>query len=224
MITALLLYLFRRLRRSTARPPVLKRLKCTPVLILLLVCGLGTAQPDVRTFRVDRKGKSLGYIEIKKETRLGEEHFTLTSKIWARLVMNFKVESGEKAIFRNGNLVYSSVYRTLNNKVKSDLEVVRRPVGYEYIDSQGRRNLSIDAIHCNLHQLYFKEPGKEIRQVYWDNQTQLVDLTSLGNGKYRVDFSNGDYNIFWYTNGKCARVEVFKSLYYLELIPGDHVS
>ena len=72
-------------------------------------------------------------------------------------------------------------------------------------------------IRSNLITLFFKEPI-DVREIYADNSRKFVNVTSMGQGMYKVHFSNGKYNIFHYKNGKCIRIDAISSLFNVTLI------
>ena len=114
-------------------------------------------------------------------------------------------------------LVYSSVYRKVNSNEKVNKELLFNDGKYYLINSGRKRALSINKIKGNLVTLYFYEPIN-ISKVYCDNQNAMASFALIETGKYQVTFPDGSYNIFYYKNGKCKKVDAFTSLYKVQLI------
>lgn len=170
------------------------------------------------TYNVVKNNIVIGTIEINQYSSGDSIIYKVESNIKAKYVVSFNISGSEKSIYKDDVLVYSSVYRTLNNKVKVNHKISYTQGRY-ILDSFDKESfLSLKAIEENLIRLYFKEP-KDIDTIYSDNLNQMVKIKSLGSGKYRVDFEKGKYNIFYYQNGTCVKIEAYSSLYNVTLIP-----
>lgn len=134
------------------------------------------------------------------------------------MILTFNIIGKEKSIFKNGVLVYTSVYRKLNNNVKANHYIERQGANYNLNQDNKSKLLDIKKIELNLISLYFKEP-KGISTIFCDNQKEMIQIKNLGNGKYKVEISNGKYNIFHYKDGKCVKVEAVSSMFDVILIP-----
>lgn len=198
---------------------IMARLKI--VLFFLIVGNVyGTNERLVKAlnYNVVKNNIVIGTIEINQYTSGDSIIYKVESNIKAKYLLNFKISGSEKSIYKDDVLVYSSVYRTLNNKVKASHNISYNGGRYK-LDAFGKvRFLSLKAIEQNLILLYFKEP-KDITSIYCDNLSQMVHVKSLGNDKYRVDFEKGSYNIFHYQNGHCVKIEAYSSLFNVTLIP-----
>ncbi len=196
-------------------------LKLKIVLVFLIASNaFGINDKPVKSiaYNVVRNNTVIGTIEINKYVSGDSIIYKLESNIEDKCILKFKITGREEAIYKDGILVYSSVYRTLNNKVKANHRINLNEGHYKFESSGETTTLSIKAIEQNLILLYFKEP-KGIERIYCDNLNQMVNLQPQGNGMYKVDFSNGKYNIFYYQNGKCVRIDANSTLFKVTLIP-----
>jgi hypothetical protein len=124
----------------------------------------------------------------------------------------------ETSIYKRDTLVFSSVYRKLNNKEKRNQSLLFNNGTYTLKNKNKVEPLNIDFITRNLVTLYFQEPVG-VTSVFCDNQNEMVQVKSLGNGRYKVQFSKGKYNIFHYKDGKCVKIEAFNPMFEVTLIP-----
>ncbi|UKM66243.1 hypothetical protein GSB9_02824 [Flavobacteriaceae bacterium GSB9] len=219
MIPALILYLLKRFRKSNNTNKIkvnLKKvaLKIKSVFLLpAILCTLAFSnvnEDKSLTYNVLKNDSVIGTIIINKEGYGDSIVYNLKSNIQAKFLFKFKVKGREKAVFKKGVLVYSSVYRTLNNKTK---------VNHEIVFKEGKYNVNINnLIKRNLITLYYNEPTN-VKTVFCDNLKKMVKVQPIGNGRYRVDFENGKYNIFHYKSGKCIKVEAVSRLFNVIIIP-----
>jgi hypothetical protein len=185
-------------------------------MLLLVTSSYGNNENNEANFiayHVVKNGDIIGTIHIVKSQTNDEVIYELESKISAKFILKFDIIGKEKSIYKNGTLIYSHVYRKVNNKVKTDHEIELKKDIYE----SGKNALNLQAIHENIIKLYFVEP-LGLHEIFSDNMKRMVSVTSLGHGKYRVEFSKNKYNIFHYENGRCVKVEAVSNLFDVELI------
>lgn len=187
------------------------------ILMLFLCVKNGNAQDHNLSFEIWRNKSIIGTISMNEKINSDSVVYDLTSEIKAKVLIRFNVTGIEKTIYKNGVLVYSSVYRKLNSDEKVNKELLFKDGKY-YLTNRGRkRPLSIDKIKGNLVTLYFYEPI-DISRVYCDNHNAMASVVLIESGKYQITFPDGSYNIFYYKNGKCEKVDAFTSLYKVQLI------
>ena len=225
MIPALIVFLIRKYKgRSKAfvNDGVFKNI----VFKLLIVLGIilitsSFSIPNTNkslSYNVVKNNKIIGVIHIDKSTFQDEIIYTLSSDIKTNLLVKFNIMGKEKAIYKDGVLIFSSVYRTLNNKVKVDHSIELQNNTYHVATSNEIKPISCGAINYNLVTLYFKEP-KGINSVFCDNQKEMVPIHEISKGLYKVEIAKGKYNVFHYKNGKCVKVEAVSKLFSVTLIP-----
>ncbi|GAA4281331.1 DUF6134 family protein [Gaetbulibacter aestuarii] len=197
----------------------LLKLKLITAAILLSFCyAKADTIPNQKTFNVIKNDKVIGTITINKQAFESQIVYHLKSDINAKVLINFCIKGEEKAVYKKGILVYSRVYRTVNNNIKSNHQIVFQNKKYLLKEASGETFLSLKPITANLVSLYFKEP-KSLRFVYCDNARKMVTVEPLGEGKYKVVFESGKYNIYHYKDGKCVGVEANSKLFDVNLIP-----
>ncbi|MFH4967746.1 DUF6134 family protein [Gaetbulibacter sp. M240] len=226
MIPMLIVYFLRRMQKNAFILKLklrfvkgLEKLKLISAVVLLSFCyAQADTLPNQKTFNIVKNNKVLGTITISRDASNEATVYHLKSTINANLLLKFCIKGEEKAIFKDGILVYSSVYRSVNNKVKSNHKLVYKKNKYLLNRDGSEEVLSLKPISLNLVSLYFKEP-KSKKFVYCDNAGQMLGIESLGEGKYKVVFEKGKYNIFHYRDGKCIGVEANSKLFDVNLIP-----
>lgn len=227
MIPALIFYLIKRFRRKSNKqisPKGLKHItaKLKAILFLIVITTSfafsNTEEHKALTYNVVKNNQIIGTIKINKNVVLDSTTYMLQSNIKAKFLFKFNIVGKEKSIYKNGELVYSSVFRTLNNKTKANHEIVLKKGQYHLLTEKSSHTLNFGSIKQNLITLYFEEPVG-VSSVFCDNLNEIVAVKPLGHGKYKVDFSNGKHNIFHYKHGKCIKIEAVSTLYNVTLIP-----
>jgi len=226
MIPMLLLYLTRKLKEAdflSNKKSYLKRfiLKLKVLLFLFIstmTYGLNTEPLNHLVFSVLKNNKVIGIININRDELGDSVTYSLKSDIDVSYVLKFNATGQETAIYKNGILVYSSIYRKLNGKVKANHRISFEAGKYHLDDSSKNQTLKLGAISKNLITLYFNEPIG-IEEVFCDNLKEMVGVIPLGDGKYRVNFTKDKYNIFHYKNGRCVKIEAKSALFNVTLKP-----
>ena len=227
MIPLLILYVLKRRNTVSTNNKCLLKLKTTVQKILVLVmlsvftCAQGSNDPNRETpkvFQIVKNHKVIGTINMVMKVYGDSIIYDSESQINIKLLLKFEITGKEKSVFENGVLVYSSVYRKLNDKVKANHVIARRGSYYSLNDNNKTEVLNINNIEQNLITLYFKEP-KNITSIFCDNQKEMIQVKNLGQGKYKVEISNDKYNIFHYKDGKCVEVEAVSPMFDVILKP-----
>ncbi|GAA4812859.1 DUF6134 family protein [Litoribaculum gwangyangense] len=170
------------------------------------------------SYNVVRNNEIIGTIKVSCNTKSDSTIYALESSIDVKYILKFSIRGKETAIYKNGILIYSSVYRKVNNKIKANHSVTYKNDSYHLEIGDTEKQLGFEDIQDNLVMLYFKEP-KNLNRIYCDNLKRMVNLEPLGEGKYKVAFSEDKFNIFHYENGRCVKVEANSSLFSVTLIP-----
>jgi hypothetical protein len=190
------------------------------LLAVLLVTGVKANNSPIESqsiiFNVINKNKLIGAIYIDKFITTDSVTYTLESNIKTKLILKFNIHGKERSIYKRGKLVYSSVYRKLNNKVKIDQEVVLMDNQY-FIKSTGNVKLEKEKpIDFNLVKLFFIEPIG-IKEVYCDKLKRYVPIEKMASHRYKVIFNKDNYSIFNYENGVCISVNAIGSFFKVKL-------
>lgn len=187
------------------------------IAMLFLFTKSTSAQNHNLSFEVWKNNVLIGFITMSEKINEDFVIYDCSSKIKAKILIEFNVTGIEKAIYDQGVLVYSSVYRKINSNEKTNKELFFTDGKYYLLKGGKKSALPFPEIKRNLITLYFYEPVN-IAQVYCDNHHKMVQVDFLDKGKYQINFPDGSYNIFYYENGKCLRVEAFGFLYEVQLI------
>jgi hypothetical protein len=171
-----------------------------------------------RTLKYDilYKGNIVGDMQINKRVNDENVYLMMISRAKMRFFTSYKVYIEEQSLFNKGKLVYTSVYREVNGKVKANHKT--KAAGDIYLTEADGKTGSIKnkPINSNLILLYFYEPVN-LRQVYSGNFQQFVDVRPVGDHTYKIDLPDGNYNYYTYRNGICVRVEVHNSMYTISM-------
>lgn len=194
------------------------KIKYTLPFLLLSMIPLESNMPVIEniSFNVVKKSTVIGYINIEKRSLNQTTTFTITSEVNAKVVFNFNAIGKEKSVYNKDTLIYSSVYRMLNNKVKLNQSLLFENGAY-ILENMGKREIvNFNVIRRNLVTLYFHEPIG-INKIYSDKYKEMLNITVLGNSKYKVVFPNKSVSIYEYKNGKCINVDVEGSFYKVQI-------
>ena len=176
-----------------------------------------TESKSVAVFKVFKKDKIIGTIQIVKQQSENTVIYNVSSEISAKFILKANVVGKETYVFKNGILEYSSLYRTLNNKVKVDQSLVYENGDYYLKKLDRDKPLDLNEIQQNLVTLYFQEP-KGAKSIYWDLESEMVNVQCIGKGVYKVKLSSGKYNTFYYENGRCVKIEVVSPMFQVTMI------
>ncbi|MCM8570000.1 hypothetical protein NE848_11460 [Gramella jeungdoensis] len=177
------------------------------LLIGLLICSVSKAQQSQVKFNILKNDKSIGTIVIEKKEYSPYTDYEVFSRIEVSFIKKFRVNATEKFRYKNDQLIFSSVNRSINENQKAIKELVFKKGSYLITEGDSRRIFEYPKITSNLVLLYFSEP-KDINSVYCDNLQMMVDIQKTGENQYRIDFPNGVSNLFHYQDGRCIQVDV----------------
>jgi len=128
------------------------------------------------------------------------------------LFSTFVVTAKEQAIFSNGILSESAIYRQLNGKEKANKKLRSDNGKYAISGGKNSAGIKIYPITYNMLSLYSKEP-LDIRKVYSDNFESLLDIEKTEAHKYKIALPDNSHNFYIYREGVLSQVEVHHSLY-----------
>lgn len=168
-------------------------------------------------FKVVRKNKEIGYITINRSSLNRKTTYSLSSEVNATFILNFKAKGMEKSIYENDVLVFSSMYRTINDRLKLDQTLRLINGNYLFTNRSEQQFLHLDEIHQNLVTLFFKEPVN-INKIYSDKFKQTVNIEHLGHGKYMITLPDNSTSVYHYRYGQCILIELKGSFYKVDLV------
>ena len=227
MIPMLIFYLIKRFRkiRFSLKDTLKPKKSFVKLKILILFFTLSNVQAHNKideistlTYNVVRNDNVIGTIKIFKNSKDNATIYLLESNITAKFILKFNISGKEKSVFKNGILVYSSVFRKLNNKVKVDHNITYKKGQYKLQTFNKVKPLNLDSIKQNLITLYFEEPIG-LNTIFCDNLKQNVKVEKIAHGVYKVEFENGKHNTFYYKKGRCVKIKASSNLFNVTLIP-----
>ncbi|RYY24743.1 MAG: hypothetical protein EOO04_12670 [Chitinophagaceae bacterium] len=189
-------------------------------LIMTLVTALNMfmlhSQEQVMVYQVKYKGEAVGTVNILRETSGEILYYKMSSDIRARFIFSIHVKTSQESIFDKGRLTYSTVSRHVNGNEKSVRETRFADNAYVLIKEGKSSRWSQKDITFNVLSLYYQEP-LNITKVYSDNYQQFLSLKKIKPHTYKMELPDGNYNYYTYTNGVCSRVDVFSTMYSMEM-------
>lgn len=163
-------------------------------------------------YNIKRNGDVVGSIRFVQSITGNRTVLSLESEVNTRFIFNFKANTKEEAIYDNGILTWSSIFRKLNGNVKSDKKT--KAMGNAYTVYKGTKTETVNnyPIRYNMLSVYIAEPVN-ISKVYSDNFQQQIDIQKVADHHYKIKFPDGNYNEYFYTNGICSKVEIHHTMY-----------
>ena len=228
MIIILLIYGYKKIFKKshsfdivTALKKQVFKIKYIIPFFLLAYTGVYNETTEVEkiSFSVINKDSNIGYIDIEKASLDKTTTYTIDSKVKVKVVFSFNAVGREKTIYKNDTLIYSSIYRKLNNKVKLDQSLSLINGKYFLNTKNKKEEINIDIISSNLVTLFFFEPVG-IHKIYSDKFKKMVKITPIGKGMYKVVLPNKSISIYHYKNGKCTTIDVVGSFFKIKLVQG----
>lgn len=201
----------------------------TLLLVLLtgnLRCALGIPldmdapllQNSKQVYEVIHNGKVKGVVRTFRDADSSVLNFRIESEVTINLVFSFTMKLKEEAIFKNGILAFSSIYRKINGREKINQQLHSAGQSYTLTGISKEFTPAFPVRSCIIS-LYYDEP-RNMNTVYSDSFRKNVPVTFVGGGRYRIDLPDGNHNFYSYKNGICTLVEVDHSLFrlYFKLI------
>lgn len=183
-----------------------------PLVALLSLTISLPAQEKTLAYSIKRNGDIVGSIRFVQSIAGARTVLTMESEVNTRFLFTFKAKAKEEAIYDNGIMTWSSVYRKLNGNVKADKKTRANGNAYTVYKGSKTEKLNNYPIRYNMLSVYVTEPVN-ISKVYSDNFQQQLDIQKLSDHHYKIKFPDGNYNEYFYTGGVCSRVEVHHTMY-----------
>ena len=182
------------------------------LIVLLSITISLHAQEKKLEYNIKRNGEIVGNIHFLQGIAGSRTVLTMESEVNTRFIFNFKAKAKEEAIYDNGIMTWSSIFRKLNGNVKADKKT--KAIGNAYTIYKGSKTeiLNNYPIRYNMLSVYLTEP-LNVTKVYSDNFQQQIDIQKIADHHYKIKFPDGNYNEYFYTNGVCSKVEIHHSMY-----------
>ena len=229
MIPVLIIWLIKHYRENNkgkmavVAPKIAKKYLPFVAAILLLVILLifstnSYSQNKKFNYQIIRNGDKVGSL-LFSETSTGDlDYLKMESDVKTRLIFTFTAHASEEAVYNNGILLRSSIYRRLNGTEKANKQ--HEATGNrQYLIRTGKTSefTKTYPITYNMLSLYSKEP-ENISKVYSDNFQTFLAIEKAASHKYKITLPDGNYNYYYYKNGILNLVEVHHSFYSANII------
>ena len=223
MLRLLIIWLFRhyRQKQNIKKPSALispknKRqlpLAGSVVFVMLLVFATKSfGQSKTHNYQIIRNGSKVGTLQFSEGLNGEIDHLKMVSDVKTRFVFTFTAHAIEEAVYQNGVLLRSSIYRTLNGSEKANKQ--HEANNKQYIIHAGERSEVTKnyPITYSMLSLYSREP-EGINKVYSDNFQTFIPIVKLDPHKYKITLPDGNYNYYYYKDGVLVLIEVHHSFY-----------
>ena len=188
------------------------------LFILLIFSTNSYSQNKTFNYQIIRNGDKVGSL-LFSETSTGDlDYLKMESDVKTRLIFTFTAHASEEAVYNNGILLRSSIYRRLNGTEKANKQ--HEATGNrQYLIRTGKTSefTKTYPITYNMLSLYSKEP-ENISKVYSDNFQTFLAIEKAASHKYKITLPDGNYNYYYYKNGILNLVEVHHSFYSANII------
>jgi hypothetical protein len=221
MIPVIIIWLIRRYKQNQKKnktAPGLKKSNTSfkviaGALIIMQFATLNVfAQNKSLNYQIVRNGSKVGTLRFSETTSAGMDYLKMESDVKTRFVFTFIAHALEEAVYVNGVLLRSSIYRQLNGNEKANKQ--HQASNRQYIVHKGKETevLNNFPITYNMLSLYSKEP-ESVNKVYSDNFETFLAIQQPEPHKYKVTLPDGNYNYYYYKNGILNEIDVHHSMY-----------
>jgi hypothetical protein len=228
MIPAILFWLLRRYRRNLQKAIgayiMIKKVKKRPcrivailVFVTLFLALKGYTQNRSLNYRILRNGNKVGTLRFTESSSGNTNYLQLESDVKTRFIFTFTAHAEEQAIYSNGILLRSSIYRKLNGNERANKK--HQVQNNRYLIQAGKNAAvsKIFPITYNMLSLYTREPSN-ISSVYSDNFETSLEIQKAGVHKYKINFPDGNHNYYSYKDGILNEIEIHHSLYSANIV------
>jgi len=187
------------------------------IVALLLLAFNGHSQTQSLNYQIIRNGNKVGSLHFTQATIAGMSYLKLESEVKTKFIFTFTVSAKEEAVYSNGVMLRSSIYRQMNGNEKANKQHLA--TNNQYIihagkNSEVKKNYPIT---YNMLSLYSMEP-LNVDKVYSDIFETFLAIQKTGEHRYRITLPDGNYNNYYYKQGVLNLVEVRSSLYSANIV------
>lgn len=182
------------------------------IILSITISVFATSQEKKLEYQIKRNGNVVGDIRFTQISSGSRTTMKMESEVKTRFIFLFTAKAQEEAIYENGIMTWSSIYRKLNGNVKADKKT--KAAGNSYTIYKGKKTETLNSypIRYNMLSIYSAEPVT-VAKVYSDNFQQFLDIQKMGEHHYKIKFPDGNFSEYFYQNGICSKVEVHHTLY-----------
>jgi hypothetical protein len=188
-------------------------------MIYMLVLPAHTgAQTRNLSYQILHGSNQVGTVQVTETRAPGITNLKMESQVKGRvLLISYSGSATEEAVYQNGTLVNSSIYRKMNGKEKANRKHIA--MGDQYIIQSGNDKsfTSQYPITYNMLSLYTTEPVNQYK-VYSDNFQRFLDIKKLEEHKYKIELPDGKTNYYHYKDGLLVMVEAHSTWYSVKIV------
>ena len=224
MLVLLILHMIRKIRKGVSHEQLFNVLQSWVhrfkyiMPLMLLSWSSGDENDNIHDsvwFDVVHKDKVIGFIQLTRSEVDARDIYTISSEINTRLIMRFKAIGEEQVVFKNDTLMYSSMFRKTNSRVRVDQKIRFNGSQYLLQDKKGIKTLRVPAVESNLTRMLMEEP-RGLSKVFCDRKGENVPIRKVGHNSYKAFIGPGTSSVFHYERGRCTRVEAEGTFYKVE--------
>lgn len=230
MIPALIFWLIKNYRKERSfkrlfriillkiKPALFKIASLILFILLVVFATSAIAQTKSLNYMIMRGTDIVGGIHYTETNNSGMKQMEMESEVKGRILfIRYSGSAKEEAIYQNGVLSRSSIYRKLNGKEKANKQHLALNNRYLIRSGESSETIGIYPITYNMLSLYSSEPVN-IDKVYSDNFQRFVDIIKLDSHKYKINLPDGNTNYYYYQNGELMLVEVHSTWYTVTIV------
>ena len=182
------------------------------IFVCLAISLFSDSQNKKMEYQIKRNGDVVGNLQFTQQSSGNRTTLKLESEVKTWFIFTFNAKANEEAVYDNGIMTSSSIYRKLNGNVKADKKTKADGNSYTIFKGSKTETLSNYPILYSMLSIYTVEPVN-ISKVYSDNFQQFLNIQKIKAQHYKIKFPDGNYSEYYYDGGICSRVEVYHSLY-----------
>jgi len=228
MLPALIFWLIQRYRRNLHKQKnsgvALNKLKkqlfrITPILLLTLFVFSLVSHSQNRSlnYKILRNGSKVGTLRFTESSSGNTNYLQLESDVKTRFILSFTAHAKEEAVYSNGILLHSSIYRKLNGTEKANKQ--HQAENNRYVIHAGENVVlsKIYPITYSMLSLYTREPVN-LSSVYSDNFEAYLAIQKIDVHKYKISLPDGNYNYYCYKDGVLNTIEIHHTFYSANIV------
>ncbi len=193
------------------------KIKWLLVLIAAFAQVISFAQVKKFSYNVIQDGDKIGSLVLEKKDSSNTIFLNMESSVYKKFILSISIYEKQRAIIENGEIIYSSIYRKVNSKIKTNRALVKKTSGYQTIDKNKAQPLGILSIKRNQLHLYFEEPIN-YTEVYSDQFMCFLQIKKIKDGEYKINLPDGNTNYYYYKNNTCCRIKLDHTFFTAEFI------
>jgi hypothetical protein len=191
------------------------------IIVLLLIAfftlsGATNSRSIQRSFTIFKKGKPIGYLNVEKSLQGNRTTYSVSSLVDVKFIKTFTAKGEEFYVFKHDTLIYSSIFRKINKKIKVDQVLTKDDRIYLIENKKKKVSTFSKVVTDNIVKLFFTEP-KDLHFIFSDRYGKMIEIQKLSDHVYRLDMPNGSYSVFYYQNDVCVGIESVGTFYRIKL-------